>query len=305
MIESVMDWDALRVLLAVAERGSLRAAALRLGVSQPTLGRRLEALEQDLGVALLVRHARGVTLTADGQAAVEAARAVADRLGSLERVLAGRATRVAGRVRVSCTGPVAQEILPPSLARLRADHPELGVDVVEDPLATDLHRRDADLAIRMFPPQQASLVARRVGSTCTRLYASRAYLARRGRPESLEDLARHDLIAPDRSPLFVSRARALGLDLDLAAFRTDSFAATTAWVRAGLAIGALLAAVADRDPDLVPLLAPVAEHPVWLVTHPDLFGSAPVRAVWDQLGRDLPAFFPASPSPVGGGGPPP
>ncbi len=291
MVESGMDWDALRVLLAVAEHGSLRSAAERLGVSQPTLGRRLKALEEDLGTALLVRHPRGVELTPEAQAALDVARAVGTRVEGLERVLAGRVARVAGRVRVSCTGPVATEVLPPSLARLRAAHPELGVDVVEDALATDLHRRDADLAIRMFPPDQASLVARRVGTTRTQLYASRAYLARRGRPETLADLAQHDLIAPDRSPLFVAQARKLGFDLDLAAFRTDSFAATMAWVRAGLAIGGLLAAAADRDPELVPLLEPLTEHPVWLVTHPDLLGSAAVRAVWDQLAADLPAAF--------------
>lgn len=299
MLESVVDWDPLRLLVEVADRGSLRAAARSVGLSQPTLGRRLRALEDDLGVPLLLRHARGVSLTPDGAAAVEAAREVHTRVEALRRGLAGRVSRVAGRVRLSCTEPVGCELLPPSLARLRADHPELGVDVVMDAHASDLERREADVVVRMFQPRRASLIARRVGSTCTRFYAARSYVEGRKMPETLADLLDHEMIAPDRDPLFVGQARELGMDLSMAAHRTDSFSATLAWVRAGLGIGALLEAVADAE--LVPLLDPIRHHPVWLVTHPDLFGSAAVRAVWDRLATDLPAVFPGTaPTPPDG-----
>lgn len=287
-----MDWDGLRLLMVVAAHGSLRGAAGELGISQPTLGRRLRDLEDGVGVPLLVRHARGVELTLEGQAAVEAARAVAGQLDTLQRGLSGRRAEVRGRVRISCTEPVAMEALPGSLRQLRREHPRLAVDIVVDARASDLDRREADLAVRMFQPQHASLIARQIGASFTAFYASRAYLEAHGRPTSLAELMQgHDLIAPDREPLFVRQAAALGFDLDLAAVRTDSFATTAALTRAGVAIGALVGTLADRDPDLVRLFEPLNEYPVWLVTHPDLFTSASVRAVWDRLVEDLPPFF--------------
>ncbi|MCB9676971.1 MAG: LysR family transcriptional regulator [Alphaproteobacteria bacterium] len=293
MGESIPDWDGLRILLAVSEAGSLRGAAERLTLSQPTLGRRIRDLEAALGHPLLVRHARGVELTLEGRAVLEAAQSIDARISDLHRGLQGRKQQVAGRVRVSCTEPVAMEILPPSLLALRAEHPGLFVDIVVDARASDLDRREADLAIRMFRPERASLVARRVGGTFTAFYASRAYLARRGAPTSLGELATHDVLGPDRDALFVRQAEALGFSGDQMTFRTDSFATALAFVRAGVCIGALLGAIGEEDRDLVRLLGPIATHPVWLVSHPDLFASAAVRAVWDQLAADLPARFPS------------
>jgi DNA-binding transcriptional LysR family regulator len=296
MNESVdrLDWDGLRVLRVVAQEGSIRRAAARVGLSQPTLGRRLRALEGEMGVPLLVRHARGIELTTEGRAALEAANAMHTRFESLRRGLSGRRAAVEGRVRISCTEPVAMSLLPASLAALRDAHPGLRIDLVADAMASDLDRREADLAIRMFQPRRANLVARRVGTTHTAFYASRAYIARRGRPESLADLLEHEVIGPDRVQVFVRAASEMGFDLDRVPYRTDALATSLAWVRAGLAIGALLAVAADDDPDLVEVLPPIQEHPVWLVSHPDLFGSAAVRAVWDRLAEDLSARLAAS-----------
>jgi len=283
-----LDWNDLRLLVAVHHEGSLRAASTHLDISQPTLGRRLQRLEAQLGVPLVVRHARGVQLTAEGETAVAVGRRMADEVGGLRRALTGRAAEVAGRVRISCTEPVATAVLPTSLARLRHDHPRLAVDVVVDAHASDLDRRDADIAVRMFQPRRASLVGRRVATTATRFYASHTYIERHGRPQALEDLLHHAVIGPDRDPLFVRQAEALGVSLDRLAYRTDSFATVRGWVERGLAIGALLEVVGTG---LVPLLQPLAVHPVWLVTHPDLRGARTVSAVWDRLVTDLPAAF--------------
>jgi DNA-binding transcriptional LysR family regulator len=236
-----------------------------------------------------------MALTDEGHAVLEAARRVETELDALRRTLSGRATEVSGRVRVSCTEPVAMELLGPSLVRLRDDHPGLAVDVVVDAHASDLDRRDADIAIRMFQPRRASLVARRLGSTFTGFFASRAYLERHGVPEVLPDLARHRVIGPDRDPLFVQQAARLGFSTEQMTYRTDAFATVLSWVRQGVAIGALLGCVAQRDPELVMLLEPLVEHPVWLVTHPDLRGSAPVDAVWRRLADDLPEALLAGP----------
>lgn len=288
-----LDWDGLQLLLAVHEAGSLRGAAKGLGISQPTLGRRLEALEGQLRTPLVVRHARGVHLTPEGEVAVAASRRVRSELTELQRALTGRATEVVGRVRVSCTAPVAMRVLPPSLLRLASDHPRLSVDVVVDAHATDLDRGAADIAIRMFPPERLSLRARRVGTTRTRFYASPEYVGSHGLPERLEDLAAHRVIGPDRDALFVRQAERLGFDRESMTYRTDSFPTVWAWVAAGVAIGALLEVMGEG---LVPVLEPIAEHPVWLVTHPDLAPSATVSAVWSRLVEDLPACFGRSPT---------
>lgn len=250
-----------------------------------------------MGVVLVIRHARGVELTPEGQAALDVAHSVEHQVEELRRTLTGRVVDVSGRVRLSCTAPVAMEVLPPILARLRTDHANLGIDVVVDSHASDLDRREADIAIRMFQPRRASLVARRVGESFTALYASRSYVERFGLPRTLDELGEHRVIAPDRDKLFVKLAEDVGVDLDLAAFRTDSFGSTLAWTRAGVAIGALVGTLAERDEDLVQVLEPLQRYPVWLVTHADLLGSAAVRVVWERLAEDLPAVFGAREEP--------
>jgi DNA-binding transcriptional LysR family regulator len=280
-----LDWDGLQILLAVHAAGSLRGAARTLHISQPTLGRRLASLEEQLGSPLLIRHARGVLLTEDGLVALDAGQRVATELDALRRTLSGRTAQVAGRVRVSCTEPIAER-LGASLITLRQEHPALKVDVVVDAHASDLDRREADIAIRMFDPTSPSLVARKIGETFTQFYASRAYIAAHGRPAGFDDLDRHAFIGPDRDPLFVGQAKAMGFHRDQMAYCTDATAIVKRWVTEGVAIGALLGcSVGD---DLVPLLTPLARHPVWLVTHPDLRGSATVSAVWKRLAADLP-----------------
>ena len=284
-----VDWDGVRLLAAVAEAGSLRRAAAGLGISQPTLGRRLDQLERQLGAPLLVRHPRGVLLTGEGEQVVATAGRMREALDQLGRRLGGRGDAVVGRVRISCTEPVAACVLPASLAALREAHPQLGIDVVVDAHASDLVRREADLAVRMFPPRSGELVGKRVGTTFTRFYAAPAYLEAHDMPRDLEELTRHRVIGPDRDPLFVRQAEALGVDLDTLVLRTDGFGVVRAWVRAGLAIGAILEAAADG---LVPVLPPLATHPVWLVAHPDVRRSAAVSAVWEQLEVDLAARMP-------------
>ena len=290
------SWDSIRVLLAVDEEGSLRQAARRVGLSQPTLSRRLRELETQLGHALMIRHARGVSFTTEGLAVLEMARGVQDRMNELQRGLDGRRQEIAGRVRISCTEAVAMEVLPPTLDRLREEHPGLYVDLVADSQASDLDRREADLAIRMFQPTRPSLVARKVGEAYTAFYASQSYIDRHGRPTTFDDLQNHAVIGPDRSPVFVEVVRQMGFDPETLAYRTDNLATMHAWVRAGLALGGLLSTVANPDPSLVQVLPPINRYPVWLVSHPDLFGSAAVRAVWEKFAADLPHAFAQDPA---------
>jgi DNA-binding transcriptional LysR family regulator len=286
-----LDWDGLRLMSVVAHHGSLRRAAAALGISQPTLGRRLRDVEMAVGTTLVVRHARGVTLTDAGHAAVAAAVNMQKVVRSFQRSMSGATGEMRGRVRVACTESVAVGVLLPSLRALRRKHPGVFVDVVVSATASDLDRREADIAIRMFQPKQPNLRARRLGTATTSFYASRAYVEEWGRPTSVSELTKHDAVGPDREPLFVRQAQALGVDVSQLPWRTDAFSVMRALVHQGIAVGALNGPMADDDPNLVLCFGPIAVHPVWLVTHPDLWSSQVVRAVWGQLSADLTPVF--------------
>ena len=276
-----LDWDGLRLLLVLHDHRSLRAAARELGISQPTLGRKLRALDDTLGTPLVLRHARGVTFTEAGESAVAVARQMQGAVSGFQREVAGQAQEVAGRVRVACTPAVAQHVLVPSLPILSHLHERLGIDVVVGVGASDLDQREADIAIRMFPPRNPNLKARRVGRAWSQFYAAAAYRDRFGLPTTLHELMAHRLVAPDREALFLRQARAMGFEPSEAAFRTDDYGVSLSLVESGQAMAVLLGPVMRNG--LIPVLEPLVEHPVWLVTHPDLWSSVPVRVVWAQL----------------------
>jgi len=286
-----MDWDSLRLAAEIAEAGSLRGAAETAGVSQSTLSRALQRLEKSLGFPIFIRRSHGVEPTPRGLLVLEAAQAISGRLAALDRTLAGTQAAVEGRVRIACTSVVAAEILPSSLRILRRRYPQLGLDIVADSHASNLDRRVADIAIRMFQPRQANLKARKIGVSFTAFYASEDYLYGREKPRGLTDLLAHEVVGPDRDPLFLQQAVELGVSLDGLSYRTDSLLSTLAWVRQGLGIGALLGAVAEREDRLVQLFEPLYTYPVWLVSHPDVIRSVAVRAVWDVLSEELPSAF--------------
>ncbi|WP_075216982.1 LysR family transcriptional regulator [Mongoliimonas terrestris] len=286
-------WDLYRTFLSVVEEGSLSGAARALGVTQPTVSRHIDALEAFLGYDLFLRTQRGLLPTEAANDLRPHAERLAAAAAALVRAASGHGTAVHGTVRVSASDVVGVEILPPILADLRLRHPDLTVELVLTDAVEDLLRRDADVAVRMVDPTQTALVARRVGVLPLGLHAHRRYLERRGRPESLADLAGHDLIGFDRQTAAV-RAIAARLGLPEAtsfALKVDSNVAQLAAVRAGVGIGICQVGVARRDPDMVRLLAEAVslDLPVHVVMHEDLRSSPRCRAVFDALVSGLSA----------------
>ncbi|MFN4192804.1 MAG: LysR substrate-binding domain-containing protein, partial [Tabrizicola sp.] len=192
------DWSLIRSFLAVAEAGSLSAAARTTGTSQPTLGRHIHAIEAALEVPLFTRTALGLTLTEAGEALLPAARAMQAAAAELALTARGRAEGLAGTVRITASRVVSHSILPPILARLRAEEPGIQIDLVPSDTTENLLFGEADIALRMYRPTQPDLVARQIGALPLGLYAARSYLDRRGRPASTDDLMGHDFIGQDR-----------------------------------------------------------------------------------------------------------
>jgi DNA-binding transcriptional LysR family regulator len=287
-----LDWTSLRDFLAVAEAGSLSHAARRLGVSQPTLTRRMAALEERLRTELFRRTARGVELTEAGESLLEPARQMQLEAHSAELAVLGRDTALAGAVRVTATEGIGIHWLTPTLAEFQAAHPAIEIDVVIQNEPLNLLRREADIALRLGRPRQADLVGRKLGELAFGLYASRAYLERHGRPSSREDLREHRGVAFDEA--LQDRHPAVWLEPLLSAgsiaYRTNSLLAQIAAMRAGYGIGAAARFIAERYPELERVLFDEETWlDIWLVTHAGLRRSARIRAVFDFLAERLAA----------------
>ena len=179
-------WDDLRGFLAVAEQGSLSAAAAAMGSSAATLGRRIDALETAFGFRLMRRGPNGVALTQDGERVLELVRAGAERFGELDRLarhLAEDAMRPP--IRISSTEPMVADVLAPQLPRLQVEHPEIRVELESSLELSSLNRGEADMAIRMIRPVGDTLVTRRLTPISMGLFATPAYLSSQPKPFDL------------------------------------------------------------------------------------------------------------------------
>ena len=169
----MLDWDDLRFFLAIARLGSLSAAAKDLHVAQSTVGRRLASLELSLGVRLLNRTPEGYVPTLAGQDVRAQAERVEAEAQTLERSVAGRDTRLAGLVRVTCAETIASTLVAPCLGSLHVEHPDLMIELIPNPRQLSLSMREADISVRLTQPDQHDLVVRRIGTVAFGLYAAR------------------------------------------------------------------------------------------------------------------------------------
>lgn len=284
---SKIGWELYRSLLGVLQEGSLSGAARQLGLTQPTVGRHIAALEAALGVALFTRSPLGLVPTEAALGLQPHAETMASTAAALERAATAHGEGVRGVVRVSASEVIGVEVLPPLIERLRRRHPELRVELVLSNRLQDLLRREADIAVRMARPQQTQLVARRVGTVELGLHARKDYLARRGTPRRIGDLAGHALIGYDQATPFIR-----SVSRSFPAFARESFAICTdsdlahlALIRSGAGIGICQAAIARRDAALVRVLpgAFATKLETWVAMHEDLRNSPRCRATFDAL----------------------
>lgn len=287
------NWSLVRSFLAVLEHGSLLAAARQLQSSQPTIGRHIADLESQLGVALFDRTGRGLVPTEAALRLADAARTMQTGADQLARTVEGADRSISGTVRITASQPVSCYVLPPLLAQMRLSLPDVQVELVASNSVSNLLRREADIAVRMVQPEQATLVARRVGKVALRGCAHQDYLRRRGIPREPADLLGHDLIGGDRNDETLKGFAAAGLAVEREqfAFRTDDLIVVWQAVRAGLGIGFVSEHLLRTDPAVVPLLPKVkiAPLPVWLAVHKEIRTSKRIRAVYDFLAESLPA----------------
>jgi DNA-binding transcriptional LysR family regulator len=295
-------WTLYRTGLAVMREGSLSGAGRALGLSQPTVGRHIEALEERLGRGrLFVRSQRGLAPTETVLAMRPHFEAMASSAEAALRAGSAAPNDIAGTVRITASDMIGGEVLPGLLAPLRAARPGLVFELSLSNLAEDLLRREADIAVRMVRPVQKALVSKWIGRVSLGLYAHQDYLARHGTPRSVADLAGHALIGFDReTPFLEGAAKRLAMNRAAFALRLDNDLAALAAVRSGFGIGAVQHPIAARDPALVPLLDGKLgfELKIWVVMHEDLKRVRRVRTVFDHLVDGLTGYVaqPSSPS---------
>jgi DNA-binding transcriptional LysR family regulator len=289
------DWSLMQSFAAVVDAGSLAAAARKTGGSQPTMSRHIAALEQALGVRLFDRTGTGLVLTATGVTLYEDAKLMGEAANRIALSAAGQSEAIAGTIRISASETMAAWVLPEILTRLHQLEPDVAIELVSSDQTDNLLMREADIAVRMFRPSQAELIARKVGKVKVGMFASRDYIAQHGTPESLTDLSQHVLISGDMSTEILDGFRAAGLNVtrDSFAFRCDSRLAQWQMVLAGFGIGFIQSDIGKRDPNVVAILpaANLAELPIWLTSHAELRTSRRVRHVFDFLAEELSASY--------------
>lgn len=286
-----LDWAHIRAFLAVAETGSLSAAARTLGQSQPTMGRHIKAAEAALGATLFLREPGGLRLSEVGSMLLGPAREMAEASARFETLAAGRDMALSGTVRITASVVVSHYLLPGIIADLRQAEPDIEVELVSSDATENLIFREADIAIRMFRPTQLDIVTRKIGDSPMALYASGALLSRFGQPANLDDLRRLPFVGFDRSDMILRLARGWGLDVGKGFFgvRCDDQAAYWNLVCAGCGVGGTQTVIGDGEPrvrrlDFQPDLPAL---PVWLAAHEAMHKTPRVRRVWDFLADAL------------------
>jgi DNA-binding transcriptional LysR family regulator len=285
------SWDLYRSFLGVLEEGSLSGAARLLGLTQPTVGRHIDALEQALGLPLFLRSQLGFLPTEAALALRPYAQTLASTATALLRVASSQGGGVRGTVRISASQVVGVEVLPPILAALRATYPELVIELTLSNRVEDLLRREADIAVRMLRPSQDALIARRIGDVELGLHAQRHYLAQHGTPRNWDELSVHSLIGFDRENAFIRTLTKTHPTLMREAFalRTDNDLAQLAAIRAGFGIGICQVRIGARDASLVRVLPEAFSMKLdtWIAMHEDLRESPRCSVAFAALTQGL------------------
>lgn len=287
------DWSLVKSFLAALDHGTLLGAAKTLKTSQPTVGRHIVELESQLGVVLFERTGRGLLPTTTALQLAESARQMHTGALQLSRTLSGAQTQASGTVRITASVPVAVQLLPPILARMRLALPDIQVEIVSSNAVSNLLRREADIAVRMLRPDQASLIAKKLGHVNLGAFAHRNYLARRAPIHHPSDLLNHELIGSDTDTSILQGFQQAGYAVtrDIFALRSDDFLVQAHAVQAGFGIGFLAGYMVREQPGIVQLLQEqlkIPALPMWLAVHREIRTNRRIRGVYDYLAEALP-----------------
>ena len=283
-----MDWGGYRYFLAVAHTGSLSAAARALRVSQPTVGRQVQVLEQALNVRLFDRRPDGYEITDAGRRILDLVRDIEGSVQAIEHRVGGENGKLAGKVRITAAEGIGTYWLPDQIAGLAQDYPDIEIEMRIGTSTLDLGRHEADIAVRLGDPRDDSLIGRCVAKVCFGIFGAEAYFAAQGEPRCLEDLARHDIIESTGGIADLPQAKLLRSyagGCGRVGFACDNLLTQFSAMIAGRGLLAIPLYMAPAAPGIRRVLADDfnVELDLWLLTHRDLKETARVRVVVDHL----------------------
>jgi len=294
MNELTPEWDLIQAFLDVSEHGSFSKAAQAVGLSQPTLSRKIAELEKSLATTLFERSVRGLRLTQSGMRMLEPARRM--RTASRQVIFAVEQSRtgLVGTVRISASEMTSAHVLPPLLGEVRRHYPQIQLELVASDDSDNLLEREADIAIRHFTPSEDWLIARQLGALQVAAWAHSDYLHSVD-PERRADPLAYQWLGMDRSDFLLRQFHRAGMAVGREFFplRCDSQAVLWQMALAGLGVGYAPTMIAQRHPEMRRVLPEFTQRdmPVWLVSHRELRNSACLRAVFDLLAQQWSALL--------------
>jgi DNA-binding transcriptional LysR family regulator len=283
--ETGMDWDDIKLFLALMRGGNVRVAAAKLGVSHSTVARRVDAMEERLATRLFERLPTGYVLTSVGEDMLAVAEQVEDELEGLERRIEGRDNRLSGRIRVTMVDALATHLLMPHLAEFSQIYPEIDIEVPVAYETADLDRREADVALRFAQNPPGHLIGRKLVTCATAAYGSKRYLLNR-HLQSPED-ARWIGFGPggpypkwvkqSSYPAIPARGEFISLLVQLSA------------CKAGMGLAMLPCFLGDGEASLRRLSSPKADpsFDLWILTHRDMRASARIRVFCEFISKAI------------------
>lgn len=287
----MFDWNDLRYLLAIAREGSTLSAAKALGVSQPTVQRRLAALEGRIGRKLVEHHPTGYRLTELGKALFPHAVEVERSVEAFQRQLMSAGEELSGTLRVTCPEGMASRLLAPVIEAFRQKHPELRVDLIMTDRRLDLAKGEAEVALRIHEPGDDQLIARRIANSPWAVFASQSYIKRHGRPQRWEDLDQHAIIefAGELAGNHAARWLRSVAPKATIAIRGNSMLGVLAAVKSGAGLAPLPMLLGGSEDGLEPVLKSIPEidTKLYLVIHADLKRTPRVRAFCDFVVAEM------------------
>lgn len=286
-----LNWEDLRYFDAVGRLGSLSKAARSLGVNHSTVYRRIASLEKSIGARLFERLAEGYLLTSAGKELLASTRHIEEEITSAGIKLSGQDQKLSGIVRITTTDSLGHVLLQPHLARFHRRYPDIHIELVTNNVFFNLTKRQADVAVRPTNDPPDNLIGKKTCKVRWATYGSREYLRRRAKPKTPEDLVKHDIIFTDETLSHIPVMRWLRkhiLETSIVLYG-GSIMTLYAGAKHGFGLTVLPCWLADHDDGLVQVLPPIQEYDtdLWILTHPDLRGSARVRAFTEFLAKSL------------------
>ncbi|NOR42895.1 MAG: LysR family transcriptional regulator [Gammaproteobacteria bacterium] len=282
-----MNWDGFRYFTAAAEAGSLSGAAISLDSNQSTVGRHIDALETALSIKLFQRSVKGLSLTEEGQAVYEQAQHIQNSIVKIQRIVQGGEETATGTVRLSLPEGLGQEVIIPALDLFYQQYPNVKLIFNVSASTANITQGEADVAVRLFRPEEPDLVIKYLNEMKLGLYASKGYEKNYGLPKQLKDLRKHRVITygdflsilPENQWLLNHSDDALRI------LSSDSTVTRFKATVSGVGISLQPEILAKTDPDLIHLFksAKLPAHKVWLVYHKDVRHMSRIRAVVDFL----------------------